>query len=626
MRGALLLTSLLPFVTAAAAEEGVLTFEKISKYDRIAEPVAFGIPFPKGLLRDASQFGLFDGSRAVPVQASVARRWPDGTIRWMFVRTFVDLPGNRGKQISWRTGGAPPALTRDLVRKLGDNSIEIDTGPLKARIPADGFFPLVDVRLNGKPIWQRTSGFTFRIGNRNFSTADAGPVKIEVKESGPLAAVVRVSGRHGPADTPFDFSAELTFWAGKSYATLDYRVLLARGPNETLVDSWDWSALSPGGNARLRTGHGHYTSTIKESATPLSFTFGPTEFRFHSVEHAFQSYWGDFWADWTNGDAGLAVTLRQAQQNFPKAMDVTPDRITLALYPAQKEPLWFPLGAAKTHQMMLNFHLADLPAAEISARSLQYQIPDIPQFEASWFERCGVWDDRVFGAPASRRIDALVYDILDNRPVGTGIWNFGDEVDWGYTGQGRGRDDVVWLNNEYDFAHHLFLQYARTGERRFLDYAFANARHWRDVDIAHVSPREDMRGGHIALQRRALAPVGGRSDRRVSLFRGRGCLERGAGNRRQHSAVSSPASISRPGAVQHPRIGMGHASHAGLVSRNGRPQVSGRLPAHRRRVQALAPGLPRPDRALYRSQPGTRPVHEEPHPGFAGALLPLRAR
>ena len=41
--------------TALFAEQGVLTFDKISKYDRAAEPVAFGIPFPAGGLREAAQ-------------------------------------------------------------------------------------------------------------------------------------------------------------------------------------------------------------------------------------------------------------------------------------------------------------------------------------------------------------------------------------------------------------------------------------------------------------------------------------------------------------------------------------------------------------------------------------------
>jgi hypothetical protein len=278
---------------------------------------------------------------------------------------------------------------------------------------------------------------------------------------------------------------------------VDYRVLLTRGPKEQHLDAWEWSVETDESATRLREGHGHYGLTLRESDKKVAYSFGPEEFRFDSVEHSFDSYWGDFWCDWSGAGLGLTVTLRQAQQNFPKAIEAEPRRINLSLYPPGKEALRFPLGAAKSHQMMLHFHTPDLSVKEISARSLQFQIPDIPKLDAAWYARSGVWDDPVFGAPLSRRVDALLYDILDNRPVGMGIWNFGDEADWGYTGQGRGRDDIVWLNNEYDFTHHLALHYARTGERRFLDYAFASARHWRDVDIAHVSDHPLLRGGHL---------------------------------------------------------------------------------------------------------------------------------
>jgi len=484
---------------AAFAQQGTLTFDKISKYDRQDEPAAFGMPFPQGVLRDPARFEVHDAARALPVQARIASRWPDGSVRWLFVRTLVDLPGNAGKQIGWRIAGRPAAPQPGVqVRRGADGSLEVSTGPLTARIPAAGFFPLADVRLGERPFPGSMRGFAFRAGANRWSTADAGPVKLEVREEGPIAAVVRVSGRHGGEDSPFDFSAELVFWAGKPYVSVDYRVLLARGPKEQHLDAWEWMAETDESAARLREGHGHYGLTLRESPTQVAYSFGPDNFRFDSVEHQFQSYWGDFWCDWTGAGLGLSVTLRQAQQNFPKAIEAVSRRINLSLYPPGKEPLWFPLGAAKSHQMMLHFHPPDLSVGEISARSLQFQIPDIPKLEAAWYARSRIWDDPVFEAQLCRRIDALLYDILDNRPVGMGIWNFGDEADWGYTGQGRGRDDIVWLNNEYDLTHHLAIHYARTGERRFLDYTFATARHWRDVDIAHVSDRPLVRGGHIA--------------------------------------------------------------------------------------------------------------------------------
>jgi len=485
---------------SVAGDRGTWTFEKISKYDRQAEPVAVGMPFPRGVLPEASRFRLEDGGKPVPLQTTVTSTWPDGSVRWLFVRALVDLPGNRGKQIDWRIADdARPALPALSVTRAPDGSVEVDAGPLSARIPASGFFPLTGVRLRGRTIgagsWMR--GFRMQSAGSSWSTAEAGPVKIEILEQGPVAVVLRVSARHGSGGSPFDFSAIVTFWAGKPYVAVEYTVLAARATSTIPVSEWDWRG-TPGSDGLARLSQGHYLSALREARTPLSFFFGPEEFRFASVEHAFQSYAGDFWCDWSGADSGVAVTLRQAQQNFPKAMEARPDGLTLWLYPAQKEPLAFPPGAAKTHSFLFHFHGADEPAAQLSARSLQFQVPDIPSLEPTWYARAGVWDDRVFEGPHSRRIDAALYNVLDNRPVGMGIWNFGDEVDWGYTGQGRGRDEVVWLNNEYDFAHQCFLAWARCGERRFLDYARVSALHWRDVDIAHVTPDAQRLHGHIA--------------------------------------------------------------------------------------------------------------------------------
>jgi len=493
MRFAILLIAALPL----GAVDAVLTFDKISKFDRPAEPVSFGMPFPKGVLRDPLRFRLLDGSRALPVQAKVTGRWADSSVRWLFVRTLVDLPGNSSKQIRWELSeGATPAPLP--VRRLADGALQVDTGPLVATISAAGFLPFSDVRLNGQPLNKLMRGFTIAAGNQAFSTADAGPVKTEVLEQGPVAVVIGVSGRHGGAHSPFDFSARLTFTQGKPYVALEYRVLAARGQAETLVSAWEWLARPVAQRARLRVGHGHYATRILESDTRASYSFGEKDFLYDSVEHAFQSYWGDFWGDWSGTAGGLALTLRHAQQNFPKAIEVTPDSLRLSLYPAGPQPLRFPLGAAKTHCLLFHFHAPEAPVQELSRRSLQFQIPDVAKLDSAWYAKSQVWDEQVFEGPRSRRFEALVYDILDNRPVGLGLWNFGDEVEWGYTGQGRGRGEVVWLNNEYDLAHGLFVQYARSGERRFLDYAAANALHWRDVDIAHVSPDPARQGGHIA--------------------------------------------------------------------------------------------------------------------------------
>jgi len=79
-----------------------------------------------------------------------------------------------------------------------------------------------------------------------------------------------------------------------------------------------------------------------------------------------------------------------------------------------------------------------------------------------------------------------------------GMLCWGDYPDDGYTNQGRAHGDYVWTNNEYDYPHQAMIEYARTGERLFLDRMLRAADHWKDVDACHYSPDPLLNGGqHI---------------------------------------------------------------------------------------------------------------------------------
>ena len=75
------------------------------------------------------------------------------------------------------------------------------------------------------------------------------------------------------------------------------------------------------------------------------------------------------------------------------------------------------------------------------------------------------------------------------------MMHFGDAPDSGYTNQGRGGGENVWVNNEYDRPHACMLYYALSGQRRALDSALVSARHWLDVDFCHHHPDPLIDGG-----------------------------------------------------------------------------------------------------------------------------------
>jgi hypothetical protein len=148
--------------------------------------------------------------------------------------------------------------------------------------------------------------------------------------------------------------------------------------------------------------------------------------------------------------------------------------------------LTFYQGMAKTHRVFLHFHDFNETVENLNVQSLQFQMPDRPILSASVYKDAGVFED-VFPTEKISKVETSLISMADQRLKAYGILHWGDAPDPGYTEQGREGGKLVWTNNEYDYPHAMMLMYARTGERRMLDYHLVSARHQLDVDICHFS-------------------------------------------------------------------------------------------------------------------------------------------
>jgi hypothetical protein len=213
-------------------------------------------------------------------------------------------------------------------------------------------------------------------------------------------------------------------------------------------------------------------------------------------EHFAEVFYGTFFADRTDNDGGVCATIYQAQQNYPKAVKADESGIYVMLVPRDVDRVVMQPGMSREQRFLLYFHSADESLTEIDNRSLIYQMPDRPSVSSDVFKKAGVMPDIFVDR------DKINYDVeisliakCDDHSRCSGMLNFGDAPDMGYTKQGRGKGKLVWSNNEYDFPHACALLYARTGERRFLDYMIAAGSHWMDVDVCHYSEDSLLIGG-----------------------------------------------------------------------------------------------------------------------------------
>lgn len=482
-----------------------LYFEKISQFDRTAEPVTVSIPFAAGTLTDPAHLIIRDGDVTLSVQARTLATWSDGSIKWLLIHFQPDLPGNRDKTLTFDVDKTLRVSENPKGLELTETSagFHVDTGPLAFLVPNDGFLPLRDVKLNGAPLWDATpfKGFALTYDGQTVDTA-SGPVELEIEEAGPLRAVILVKGKHRQANgAPYlDFRGRITAYAGKPYIEVEHQFIHAEEEAELSLKrlSLEFKPLrhSERSEESLALGQGYYRTTIQESdGAPLEMALTTETILYQANEHFIDSFYGDFWVDWRDATGGVMLSVYQAHQNFPKKLRVAKDGIVCGLYPDDAPPAPVIQGMAKTHRVQLHFHGPETTLDELSVRSLQFQLPDRPALSRDWFRVNNPWLETFFPEELPDRLLTFLNRTHDGRPKALGMFHFGDAPDAGYTNQGRGQGHSVFVNNEYDRPHACALYYALTGQRRVLDSALVSARHWLDVDLCHYSPDLLLHGG-----------------------------------------------------------------------------------------------------------------------------------
>ena len=527
--------------------------DKLYKDDRYSELLGLGIPFGKGELsdRDFECLCIKDEQRNLPAQFKITSRWEDDSIRFIYARFLADLPGNKRKSVTLDNDNKKESFQGIRVLK-GEKSISMQNDVLSFTVEkgTENLFSKLKV-LGHEYSPKQFVGPVLALRGKQLQTVFD---DFKVTEMGSVYGVIEGNGRFGDADDTLSLSREglkfkvrIAMTAGKPY--LDIAMRLINCTDENIIpDSWffvvkrdpdselDLESPIPGDSeasdvvitkgtkeldtydfsdaaetdARIRTvvGKSNYKTDFKISMTgeAVAHTVTAEQLIAEANEHFAEVLYGTFFADFTDKekDYGVCATVYQAFQNFPKAVKADKDGLCIFLIPDQErtatvskaEPVNFSSGMAREQRFLLHFHDASEPLYELDSRSLIYQMPDTPYLDPEVFARAKVFPD-VF-LPYEKQIDDVEICLTDKADAHArcyGMLNFGDSPDPGYTSQGRGGGKLVWTNNEYDYPHAMFMMYARTGVRRFLDYGKTAALHWMDVDICHYSKDPLQMGG-----------------------------------------------------------------------------------------------------------------------------------
>jgi hypothetical protein len=325
-----------------------------------------------------------------------------------------------------------------------------------------------------------------------------GSAEFTVEQRGPLRACLRVVGWHGGGDRRlFRYVARIHAYRGQPWIRVFYTfindhqdALMARirrlelrccvldSENEGLLDG------QPLTQGRLfQVDEDHYTIDGQPAGRRAAG-----------------------WAAVGSDEVGMAIGLRHFWQNWPKAISVGRRSIGLEFCPQLSPGLYdgkpleeenrlyyalrngqyaFKVGVAKTHEFHVNyfsgkpdqqelksfFQAAEQPLlaiadpAYVSATKAMGEFPPADKQQYAGYD---AWLDRALDVHLDRREKMREYGLL----------NFGD---W------YGERRVNWGNLEYDLAHGMFIQFLRTGDRRYFARGEQAARHHTDVDVVHAT-------------------------------------------------------------------------------------------------------------------------------------------
>lgn len=251
------------------------------------------------------------------------------------------------------------------------------------------------------------------------------------------------------------------------------------------------------GSVRTCVGTSNYKTrfTMADHGRALTQTVDADFLMKEGTEHFAEVIYGTFFADRTDAEGGICATVYQAHQNYPKAVRADADGIQVMLVPQGVDKVVMEAGMGREQRFQLHFHKPEETLTKINNRSLIYQMPDRALIAPEIYDVSGVMPD-IFAVNKEYDVEAYFITRCDSHARCFGMLNWGDSPDPGYTAQGRALGELVWTNNEYDYPHACILLYARTGQRRFLDYALAAGSHWKDVDVCHYSEDPLLLGGH----------------------------------------------------------------------------------------------------------------------------------
>lgn len=417
-----------------------------------------GVPLPPGALGDPSHVRAMSATGELPCQTKVLCRWPEGSIKWLFV--VADTPADGG-WIEYGSEVKPAARPRAIAAE-----------------PRFGAGPEL---WSGAQVGQLDLGaLTSALTLADDTVLRPANVTQTVQEAGPLRWVTRLSGDYtNGRQTPFSFEMVVTRAAGEAALTLEHTFITSGERAQEQIKSLVLRLAYPHQTvAAPREGHrgsGRFR-LLQDATNPWA---QPTGARYR-LTIGDQRFEGDAAHGVIVAD-GLALQVDDFAEQYPLALSGDGESLMVELWPADAAD-----GPFVAHRGMSKTHTIRLGTAPVTP------VVDWLRCDPVALRQAGIFGEMPPAGEATAAYDKLVdraFDELIQNRAGYGMENWGDMFQGGYI-----RGVKTWSNQEWDLTQSWLIAYARTGDPRYLDFADASARHFADVDCIHAGPPTQLGG------------------------------------------------------------------------------------------------------------------------------------
>ena len=461
-----------------------LHFEQIYSTPGRWEPCTVAIPLKEGFLRDCNGVRVYDEKgQAVPTQAKATALHKDGSVKWIFIRFMANVPARTEVDYSLKFDSQSSDFD-----KIKADSTYVDNKIIAFKTSTELNTLFDSLSYDGRELGSDYISVPYLTDENDIQYS----FKINswyMLEQGEVCVLLKGRGSFISNDKEL-YQGEIKLYTNVNKPWIEMSVRLINTtefPLEIKKLEINHNMLYEC-NRRSATGISNYKTSynISEDGSEVIQLIDDRHLIYEANEHNPEVFYGTFFADCTDDEGGLCATVFQAQQNFPKAITADKNGISIKLVPQGIGKVVMQGGMAREQRILFDFHKPFEALEALNDTSIRYQMPNKPSVSPAVFEESGIFDG-IFTHNSIVDIEMFLQEMADEHSRCYGMMNWGDSPDMGYTTQGRGNGELVWTNNEYDYAHACALMYVRTGIRRFLDYLLASGRHWLDVDICHYS-------------------------------------------------------------------------------------------------------------------------------------------